>query len=150
MEVKELSKFYFTLPSLCLKSVYVNATYWKGYAISVHSTLWRTRRVWVKLRSSRKLLAVPSKSIKMVGGKRGIIKKIWFYQLSLLCKLATVLRVSKADGSLSQHLHSGRQFKVWCWLKMGTLEERDGSRKETVWISSLNYPFLSVIHTVLH
>lgn len=65
-------------------------------------------------------------------GKRGITKKIWFYQLSLLWNLATVLRVSKADGSLSQHLHSGRQFKVWCWLKMGTLEERDGSSKETV------------------
>lgn len=52
--------------------------------------------------------------------------------LGLLCKLATVLRVSKADGSLSQHLHSGRQFKVWCWLKMGTLEKRDGNSKETV------------------
>lgn len=82
--------------------------------------------------SSWKHIAVPSKSIKMVGGKRGITKKIWFYQLGLLCKLATVLRVSKADGSLSQHLHSGRQFKVWCWLKMGTLEKRDGNSKETV------------------
>lgn len=28
-------------------------------------------------------------------GKRGITKKIWFYQLSLLWKVATVLRVSK-------------------------------------------------------
>lgn len=81
------------------------------------------------------LLEAPRSTVKVDqngGWEAGYYKENLVLPTELLCKLATVLRVSKADGSLSQHLHSGRQFKVWCWLKMGTLEERDGSSKETV------------------